>query len=304
MKIEQLLVQHFYNAKQVTLQGIGTFKLSPDLVMPLDSEKELVLPNDAISFEYNPKATEDGALINYIVQQTRKIKPLASADLESYLMLASQFLNIGKPFKIEGIGMLEKNQLGEYQFLQGHLFNTKTEQAETQLKEKTGEDISFSNEAKPSGNGKKILLALVLVAVLGAIGMGAWYLFNNKKADEPIAVKIPEPQKPVIPVTADTSKPDTSNIILQKPDSIVLKPKVDSGGYTFKVVIKNYPSLLPAQKSFNRLTSYGHKLLLYTPDSVTFKVAMPFTRPLSDTTYAKDSVRKVLFGGNPYIELQ
>src|SRR5882757_6145098 len=104
MKIEQLLVEHFYIAKQVTLQGIGTFTLSPDFIMPADSDKDIVLPENAVSFQYNSRAKEDEALIDYIVQQSRKMKPLASADLESYLMLASQFLNIGKPFIINGIG--------------------------------------------------------------------------------------------------------------------------------------------------------------------------------------------------------
>ena len=33
--------------------------------------------------------------------QTGKIKALASADLESYLELAQQFLNIGKPYLLE-----------------------------------------------------------------------------------------------------------------------------------------------------------------------------------------------------------
>ena len=106
MKIEQLLVQHFYNAGEVTLQGMGTFTLSPDFVMPKEQDKDLEIPSNAILFQYNSKATEDDSLINYIVEQTRKMKALASADLDSYLVLGKQFLNIGKPFAIEGLGVL------------------------------------------------------------------------------------------------------------------------------------------------------------------------------------------------------
>ena len=76
-----------------------------------------------------------------------------------------------------------------------------------------------------------------------------------------------------------------------------------AAGYTFKVVIKNYPSLVLAQKAYDRLTRYGYKLLLYTTDSVTYKVAMPLTKPLVDTAQARDSVR-ILFGGKPYVELK
>ena len=114
MKIEQLLVQHFYNAGEVTLQGMGTFTLAPDFVMPKELDKDLEIPSNAILFQYNAKATEDDGLINYIVEQTRKMKALASADLDSYLMLGKQFLNIGKPFAIEGMGVLAKSQQGEY----------------------------------------------------------------------------------------------------------------------------------------------------------------------------------------------
>src|SRR6188508_2023303 len=106
MKIEQLLVQHFYNTGEVTLQGMGTFTLSPGFVAPKDNDKDVEIPDNAISFQYNPRATADEALVDHIVLQTRKMKALASADLDSYLVLGKQFLHIGKPFKIEGMGML------------------------------------------------------------------------------------------------------------------------------------------------------------------------------------------------------
>ncbi|WP_462220712.1 hypothetical protein [Ferruginibacter sp.] len=300
MKIEQLLVQHFYNTKTVTLQGIGTFTLSPDFIMPMDSDKDIVLPENAVSFKYNSRATEDESLIDYIVQQTRKIKPLASADLESYLMLGSQFLNIGKPMKIEGIGVLEKNQLGEYQFLQGQFINTKTEQAEIKLKEKSREEISFGNEAKPAAN-KKTIAIVAAIAIVAFISLAAWYFFTNK--EDAVTESGVEQTLPTVSSLQDTSKIDTNKIAAQlNPDSI-LPVTPQANGYTFKVVIKNYPSLFLAQKSYSRLTSYGYKLLLYTADSVIYKVAMPLTKPLVDTTRARDSV-KILFGGKPYIEIK
>ena len=182
MKIEQLLVQHFYNTREITLQGMGTFELSPDFVLPMENDKDVVMPENAIRFHYNPKATEDDALIDFIVQQTRKIKPLASADLDSYLVLGKQFLNIGKPFKIEGIGILEKNMAGEFEFKQGHYSSSKMEAAPVTLKEKSEEDISFAaTKPRPEGRGKKALLIVVSVLLLALIGWGAWYFLNRKK---------------------------------------------------------------------------------------------------------------------------
>jgi hypothetical protein len=300
MKIDQLIVQYFYTTKQVTLQGVGTFTLLPDFIAPADTDRDIVLPENAISFKYNSRATEDEGLINYIVQQTRKIKPLASADLESYIALATQFLNIGKPLKIEGIGMLEKNQLGEYQFSQGQFINTKTEQAEVQLKEKSREDVSFGNDIKTPLNNKKIMAIAAAIVAFAGIGITAWY-FLNKTDDvmvEPVANNAIEQP---LPNTVPDSQNKAATTSIVAPDSIAQDA---AGNYTFKIVIKNYTSLFAAQKSYNRLTSYGHKLLLYTSDSVIYKVAMPFTSPLADTTYARDSVRKILFGGKPYVELK
>jgi hypothetical protein len=309
MKIEQLLVQHFYIAKKVTLQGIGSFTLSPDFIVPAETDKDIVLPENAVSFQYNPRATEDEALINYIVQQTRKIKPLASADLESYLMLGSQFLNIGKPMKIEGIGMLEKSQTGEYYFSPGEFVNTKVEDATVQLKEKSREDISFANEAKPSsaGNNKKIVTILAAIVVLGAIGFAAWYFLSKKNNTETTAQNTTEQNTATAPVT-DTAKKDTSAIISKRPDSVaILQPAVNTGAdgaYTFKIVFKETSNKAAAIDKMNIMKLRGHKVIMYTADSVTYKLAEPFTLPLSDTAKIKDSLNKYYYVGKAKVELK
>lgn len=304
MKIEHILARYLYAVKQLTLQGIGTFSLSPDFIMPAETEKDASIPAGSILFTQNTKAAEDPALIDFIVQQTRKMKPLASSDLESFIVLGSQFLNIGKPFKIEGVGVLEKNQLGDYIFTQyGQVLNTKAEEAPVQKKEKAEERISFASEEKPKSiDGKKITALLAALIVLGGIGWALWYFVINKKETESVTKNITVPAN--TPASADTAKKDTAAIppALQKTDNTPVTS--NNAAYSFKVVIKNYPSLAIAQKRFDILTSYGHKLIMYTSDSVTYKVAMPFSLPLSDTAYIKDSVRKTLFGGNPYIELK
>lgn len=302
MKIEHLLARHLYNAKTLTLQGIGTFSLPGDFVMPGENDKINEIPQGAITFVQNTKAAEDADLINFIVQHTRKMKALASSDLESFIGLGTQFLNIGKPFKLEGIGMLEKNQLGEYQFTQyGQIVSAKVEEIPTQVKEKREETISFAEDKRKTGtNSKKALLAILALVVLGGTITAVWYYFSNKK-NQPETLEL-NTAPPVAPLASDTVKKDTLPSAQNVPP--VVTPNAGNNNYTFKVVIKNYPSLTVAQKRFDILTSYGHKLIMYTTDSVTYKVAMPFTRPLADTTYAKDSVRKSLFGGNPYIELK
>jgi hypothetical protein len=302
MKIEHLLVQHFYNTKQVTLQGVGTFTLSPDFILPADNDKDQSIPPGAISFQFNPKAVEDDALINFIVQQTRKIKPLASADLESYLMLASQFLNIGKPFKIDGIGMLEKNQTGEFTFTQeGQFMTSLKEEIQLQVREKSGDDISFTSKSKPSGNNntKKIAGILGLLVIAAGIVIGGFYLATKTKKVEPVTYISPVTE-PTNIIIIDPSKKDSTPVAAQNPAPV---PATITGGYTFKIVFKVTNNKAAAIDKMNTLVYRGHKVIMYTADSVTYKLAEPFNLPLSDTAKIKDSLNRFYYLGKAKVEL-
>lgn len=294
MKIEQLIVQHLYQQKEVTLQGIGSLSLNPSVALPGDNEKDFVMPENAFSYEYNLKAIEDEALINYIVQQTRKIKPLATSDLESYCILAKQFLNIGKPLIIEGVGTIQKNQSGDYEFIQGQFITPKIEEAPKQIKEKLEEQVSFESEAKKDHSQRNVLIVFVLALFVLAC-LGVYYYLSNKKEPEPVQQE---------QVFIDTIKTDT--LVRLAPDTVLLaKPvvpvKTDSNN--FRIVIKEYPSEAAVNKAFAKLTDYGHKLEIIKADSSRYQLVMPFTTPVSDTLRARDSLRK-FFGGKPYVLMQ
>lgn len=303
MKIEHLLVQHFYKQRQVTLQGIGSFSLSPDFVMPSESDKEALIPENAISFTYDARAAEDEALINYIVEQTRKMKPLAAADLDSYLVLGKQFLNIGKPFKIEGLGMLIKNQQGEYQFTQGYSLSSKPGEAPpAMVKEKLEEnDITFRDETGGSeGRARKSIRIAALVLLAGILGTAAWYFFiRQKEAGNTETVK----QEPPLTPGTDTNKTITpilpDSMTLAKKDSAVTASPAP-GDYTFKVVFRvlSQSGALKKKIELNK-----PNVIMYTTDSVHYKLAEIFSRPLSDTTRVKDSLR-IFYAFRTFIELK
>jgi hypothetical protein len=296
MKIEQLLVQHFYHNREVTLQGMGTFTLSPDFVAPKENDKDAEIPDNAISFQYNAKAVADETLVDYIVQQTRKMRSLAAADLDSYLVLGKQFLNIGKPFKIEGMGMLVKNQQGELEFTKGFSFNAKIENTQAAVKEKTlNPEISFASEAKkPEGGSKKGLLVAGMIIALLLIGATAWYFFI-RKTDSPVENK-------TVAVTTDTTKNDT----LKKDTAAVkiIPPVAADDGYTFKVVFLQTADSAAAVSRMNMLTARNHKIIIYTKDSVMYNLAEPFILPLTDTTRIKDSLNSYYYKGKAFIQLK
>ena len=146
MKIEHLITQYLYLNKKVTLESIGTFYMSADVDIPTESENIGMLPESSIKFECDLKAEKDEGLINYIVTQTRKIKPLATSDLESFTMLSKQFLNIGKPLIFKDLGTLVKNQANVYEFTQS---NSKLSKIDTLAevipdKESSIDDIDFT----------------------------------------------------------------------------------------------------------------------------------------------------------------
>lgn len=307
MKIEQLLVQHLYIAKQVSLQGIGIFKLKYDATLPAESDKDFLMPADAFSFEYNLKTTEDVSLVDYIVQHTNKIKPLASSDLDSYAILAKQFLNLGKPFRIEGIGTLQKNQQGIYEFIPGNFITSKLDDVPKQSKEKRDETVSFESEGKASNSSRNLMIVLTLAGIM-LTGLALYYF---------LVLKTPVNQEPDLQseIITDATKKDAYKTTLFKNDSFkqvsidssnriaasMQEPKkMDSS--TFKIVIKEYSKQEAAQKAYNRLKSYGHKVSIFKIDSATYRLVMPFTLPLSDTLRVKDSI-KTFFGGKPFIQL-
>lgn len=303
MKLEQLIVQFLYQHKRVSIQDIGIFTISPEVTISTENEKESALPPGSIHFEFDAKAQRDDALIDYITQQTRKIKPLATSDLESYSILGKQFLNIGKPLLIEGLGTLHKSQQGEYEFKQGNTSSAKLQSGPPRITEKESEEISFRSPEKRNPVRKKqgLLMVFILVIVLGA-GAIVFYMLRHRDNDQSLAM-VPAHEDTVIPAAPkqDMVAPVKDTLTTALPDSAQKVASPATGGYDFSVVIKEYATKAAAEKALARLTSYGHKLILSPIDSVRYKLAMPFNRPLSDTVAVIDSLNK-FFNTKSYLD--
>lgn len=285
MKIEHIIAQYLYTNKKVTLQDIGTFHLSANITLPGESDKDSVLPDNAISFDYNMKAVQDDGLIDFIVQQTRKIKPLATSDLESFTILGRQFMNIGKPLPIEGLGILQKNQLGEYEFIQGHTVNSRLEPIPAMLREKNKEEIVFTTPARKQQNVAGILVAIIIFLVLAGAAALYFVMKDNKevKTDSLITQK-PESGLPQNSVNTTTIVPTNA------------PPVTVNHADGFKIVLRDFRSQATSDLAFEQFTADGHKLIQFTQDSFSHKIAMPFSRPLSDTTLVIDSLGKIFSG--------
>ena len=309
MKVEQFIVQYLYNNKSVSLPDIGIFTIAMGTILPNENDKDNALPPGSIEFEYNAHASTDEGLIDFIVGETRKVRSLATSDLESYILLTHQFLNIGKPTVIDGLGTLIKNQQGTYDFTQGLIVNPRLESKKVELKEKIQEVISFSSPTKPAPSKKGLMLLLLAFFILSMGAALYYFLVYNENKTAPITNETAADiaaNDAASGIAVNPALLDTTSIAANVKDSLPITNTVAStapnDGYTFKVQIKEYETKDAAERAYNRLTGYGHKLLMRMKADGTYQVLMPFNTALSDTVRAKDSVR-ILFGGKPLIAL-
>ena len=287
MKIEQVLVHYLIKNKSLPLQGIGTFKLEASIPDSADTNKPVFIPENAITFDYNPRQTEDEGLVDFIVEHTNKIKPLAASDLDSFLSLARQFLNIGKPFILPNIGTLEKLNSGVLAFKQGLLIAEKMEPNKVRNQDdgEVHEESLFNDyqkERKNNNGGKTILILLVLI-IIGCLVWGVWhYAFTKKEPTETL-----NSTEGIIPVKDSAFKADSTTIAGAK-----LKPQEVSDTVSFKIVIREYHTQNAAEKRLEKLKAFQRNVVLYTDDSITYKIAESFNLPLSDTTRILDSLKR------------
>jgi hypothetical protein len=303
VKIEQALVLYLLKHKQLSLQRIGTFKIDGLIPENSDNDKPVVIPPDSISFIYNSKTGEDDDLIDYIVQNTKKIKPLASADLDSFLTLGLQFLNIGKPFTIQNLGTLEKLKTGALEFRPGPLIQ-RVEAPKVKIQdegaEKHEENLFNDYQRKPEGNGKMIII-ISIVLIIGIGAWAAWHYASNKNEE------VPAPDAVSVVPIADSSailQQDSVNAARKLADSALAAQKNPADSFTFRVIVKETNNKAVALARLEILKSYGRDVIMYTPDSVTFKIGQQFALPLADTTKVLDSLNKYYYNGKAYIEVR
>jgi nucleoid DNA-binding protein len=289
VKIEQVIVHYLLKNKELTLQGIGTFKLDAAIPDSSDSEKVITLPENAVSFQFDPKATEDAGLIDYIVEHSNKIKSLAASDLDSFLSLGRQFLNIGKPFTLHNLGTLEKISSGELVFKGGQVIAQKVEPQRIKNEDEsmTTEEENMFNEyqkERKTRNAPKIFFSLLVVLILAAIFWAIWhYIFSSKDTENLTTTES------IIPLSDSASHADSTAVINPVPDSTALKNPADT--FSFKIVVNEYRTPEAALVRLEKLKSFHRNVIMYTHDSVIYKIAEPFSLPLSDTTKMLNSLR-------------
>jgi hypothetical protein len=320
VKLDPILSQYLYNNKELRLQGIGKFYLDQGFYLPEDDPKRKeTVRLEGIQFAFKASEQQDEGLIDFIVKETGKIKPLASADLDSYLSVARQFINIGKPFYIEGIGTISKNKEGSYEFVAGNFVAPRLEEhalkPNKQLAERETANASYqaaSNATRsiPNKNSdglKKAAPILIGASLLALLAVGGWWAYNSffsgKKPAETennggvtvstVDTTISKPQVDTSLLAKDSLLKDTSTA-KKATDSMIVAPPVvtPAGMINYKVVIKTYYTSAACIGSYNKLKSYNLDVYFDTAQPANKKIYLKVQSPAADTVRVKDSLRR------------
>jgi hypothetical protein len=295
VKIPSLLAQYFYSNQRLDLPGLGSFLLDTSALSALQHNKQRMAVLEGVSFETNLSLKESPDLIAFIAEKTGKMIPLASADLESHLQLAQQFLNMGKPFSFEGIGILSRVRPGEYEFTPISVSTEKIKDfntiniASTETKEEPASQYeSFLSAAKTKFEWKKPVIGVILLC---GVGLTIWggYVISQKK------------NKPIVHTAAEKIIPEAiAADSLQKAASIIpIAPTTVAPETNYKYVLEIAKSKR-AFKRYNQLKTIRWKVQMETADSIQYKLYM-LLPSMADTTRTIDSLT-VMTGKKVYIE--
>ena len=296
MKLAPLLAQYLITHKRLDLPGIGTFLLhEPAYSEPEQHKHDKQAGMENLSFESNAAVKPSPDLIQFIAAQSGKIKALASADLESYLILAQQFLNIGNPFLFEGIGFLEKVKSGEYALIPGTGMQEKTKEYASLEKQDSLSSGEFNNDYKNifySGkvkmNWRKSFVILLIIAGLALAVWGGYFVYK----------KTTSKNKPVSENKKEETFPVKDSVMFQKDSAVVPFQNTPAGMKKFILEVCN------ANRAFERydqLKTFLWNVQLETKDSVTYKLFLVLPASASDSSHIIDSL-SLLSGRRVYIE--
>jgi hypothetical protein len=309
LKIAPLLAQYLYTNKKLDLPGIGTFLLDSSAILPVtDNKHNKPVLLEGVSFEHNSQLKEDPELVAYISSLSGKIKPLASADLDSHLELARQFLNIGKPFLFEGIGTLVRHKQSEYSFTSGTMVAEpiKENTIREAVTQQAGDDnsgykgIFYSRNDRTKKTWKKPLAAFLILAGFGLAVWGGYTVYKKTSSKKETVGAANNEQQDVTNDTASSAKKDTAantTTTTAVPSTIndtsvvtVLQPPLPSGSYKFVVETADKARGLFRQGD---LIKRGIKnIQLETNDSVTFRLYVQLPASVADTARILDSLRR------------
>jgi hypothetical protein len=257
---------------------------------------------EGISFENDPSIKETKDLIDFISSQTGKMKALATADLDSYLELAQQFLNIGKPFLVEGIGSLVKIKSGQFAFTSGDIMPEKLKEysaREIHSTASTEESFADYKNNSVSNKGKaawrKPVALLLLLAGVGLAIWGGYTMYKKTTGEDNFStasdknqpaeiVQVPDS---ITPATNDSVSITKTNLPVTRDSATKTIQSIPQGNYKFVIEVANKKR---AFYRYEMLKKSSVPIQMSTTDSIIFKLFFVLRATAMDTARINDSL--------------
>lgn len=271
MKFDPLITQFLQDKKRLSLPGIGTF------FQEAGSIRFENLSDKEISTDF----------IEFVKANTGKMSSLAKSDIESYIMLNRQFLNIGKHMHIEGVGTLVKSREGSLEYTPGLFTIEKMGESDLESRPSAAfsEDLRYQSRASQQ---RKLVFVLLGLLTIGIIAAGAWYMTNNN-GTEPKETAVAEPQPATVPQTTDS-------ISLKPADSLASSAApvaaIDNGIAEWDFVILQTANKANANRRFTQLKELGDKVKMDNRDSLLYRVYFRLPALAADTIRKRDSLSR------------
>ncbi len=301
LKLSALFGKYLYQHKTLSLPGLGVFSLDPSAAIPETTDKNFHEIYQHITFRQQPVLKPDEGLIDFIRTHTGKIRPLAESDLESYLSDGKILLNIGKPFYFEGIGTLQKNRQGTYDFIPGLPL---VDRLSVQQEEISAEDAQQRFDPEPvrnynSGNNNSLKAVLVVLAILLGLAAIVWggYLLYNSGNSTPEGTAIGDSS---VVVTPDSNTVNQGFDSVQNDSLMNLSPV--TGSDSIRYVIETTPNKTRALRRYSQLQLNGQDIRMrVNGDSTLFDLYFTLPATFGDSTRIKDSLKR--FYGISQVEI-
>jgi hypothetical protein len=285
VKLPLLLTQYLREHRLLRLPGLGSFHSSA--TQP-GAEAE-TSSNLYIRFEHVSVKEADDSLITFIKEKTGKIKPLALADLASYIESGLQMLNIGKPFYIEGIGTIHKNRDGAYDFVARELAinrgdepgkaNADYNEKKHDKKKSVFDDEKYSPSVNP---WQKIIVAALIIGGLAVVVLGGYYLYNQNNGE-------PRIQNTIVPAVDSTQQQKDSLNRADSARTMATFASLNPGAYKF--IIETTTNKKRAMRRYKQLIDFTN-VKIESPDSASYKLYFVISAGTNDTTRIKDSLSR------------
>lgn len=266
------------------LPGLGNFIVDKNTKSLEETHHSKVSESLNIQFTHKKSVKLSDELIDYIKEKTGKLRPLAEADIYSYLDDVISYLNLGKSYHLEGIGTLHFLNDGTIDFTLGSPITEKIESKPSPIIEEKAKEYS---QTKPIQIPvKPILLGIAIIVGLGVTWWLVGLVLDAKKNDTPTPVIASQPVEPVI---------DTAAI---RRDSIALAIAKEKEG-KYKFVLEETNRKTRALRRFAQVNEISPRIQMETADSVTFKIHVVLPATGKDTLRLRDSLNAWYYGTLP-----